>query len=62
MNLIVHKRVFDEHYQVARHSELLLVNGKVERDGAVIHVLAAQFRRLALPSGDKLTARSRDFH
>jgi error-prone DNA polymerase len=62
VNLIVHKKVFDEQYQVARHAQMVLVSGKVERDGDVIHVLAREFQRLQLPSGEALPARSRDFH
>ena len=62
VNLIVHRKVFDEQYRVARHAEMVLVTGKVERNGDVIHVLAKQFERLSLPEGEPLEARSRDFH
>jgi error-prone DNA polymerase len=62
VNLIVHRKVFDEQFRVARHAEMVLVSGKVEREGDVIHVLARQFERLTLPTGEKLETRSRDFH
>ena len=62
VNLIVHRKVFDEQFQVARHAEMVLVSGKVEREGDVIHVLARQFQRLTLPSLESLPAASRDFH
>jgi error-prone DNA polymerase len=62
VNLIVHRKVFDEEFQVARHAEMVLVSGKVEREGDVIHVLARQFQRLTLPSLESLPTASRDFH
>jgi error-prone DNA polymerase len=62
VNLIVHRKVFDEQFRVARHADLVMVSGKVERDGEVIHVLAKQFEQLTLPTGAKLETRSRDFH
>lgn len=62
VNLIVHKKVFDEQFQVARHAQMVLVSGKIERDGEVIHVLARQFERITLPSVESLPAVSRDFH
>ncbi len=62
VNLIVHRKVFDEQFRVARHADLVMVSGKVERDGEVIHVLARQFEQLTLPTGTKLETRSRDFH
>ena len=62
VNLIVHRKIFDEQYRIARHAEMVLVSGKVERDGDVIHVLAKQFEKLSLPMAEKLPTRSRDFH
>ena len=61
-NLIVHQRVFDEHYVVARHAKILLVFGRVERQGEVVHVLVRRMERLDLPDGEALVAPSRDFH
>ncbi|MEZ4298260.1 MAG: error-prone DNA polymerase [Polyangiaceae bacterium] len=62
VNLIVHKKVFDAQFQVARHAQMVMVSGKLERDGDVIHVLARQFERISLPTEAKLAAVSRDFH
>jgi error-prone DNA polymerase len=62
MNLIVQQAVFAENYAVARHAKLLLVKGRVERQGGVTHVLALELSRLNLPSEDELSVRSRDFH
>jgi error-prone DNA polymerase len=61
-NLVVQKRVFDEHYVVARHAKILLVHGRVERQGEVVHVLVRRMDRLDLPGGEPLVAPSRDFH
>jgi error-prone DNA polymerase len=68
VNLIVHATLFAENYVVARHAKLLLVRGRVERQGAVIHVLAETLSRLTLPDGDErqieheMRMKSRDFH
>ncbi|KYG06398.1 error-prone DNA polymerase [Sorangium cellulosum] len=62
VNVIVQKQVFEEHYQVARHAALLLVAGRVERQGEVIHVLARELERLELPNDEEITLKSRDYH
>ena len=62
VNLIVHQKVFDSQFQVTRHAQMVLVSGKVEREGAVIHVLAREFQRIGLPQDQQLATRSRDFH
>ncbi|WP_437309143.1 DNA polymerase III subunit alpha [Sorangium sp. So ce388] len=62
VNVIVQKQVFADHYQVARHAALLLVAGRVERQGEVIHVVARELERLGLPSGEEVALKSRDYH
>jgi error-prone DNA polymerase len=62
VNLIVHATTFAENYAVARHARLLLVEGRLERQGEVVHVLAETMERLLLPDGDDPPTRSRDFH
>ena len=62
VNLVVQQTVFAENYAVARHAKLVLVRGRLERKGAVIHVLALEIARLALPDGEEMKVRSRDFH
>ncbi|MBK8253347.1 MAG: error-prone DNA polymerase [Polyangiaceae bacterium] len=62
INLIVHKKVFDAQFQVARHSSMVMVSGKIERAGDVIHVLARQFERISLPSGEHIEPVARNFH
>ena len=62
VNLIVMASVFAESYGVARHARMMLVSGRLERQGTVIHVLAQTLARLRLPSGEEPNVRSRDFH
>jgi error-prone DNA polymerase len=62
MNLVVFKTVFAESYGVARHARMMLVAGRLERQGTVIHVLARTLSRLRLPGGEEPNVRSRDFH
>ena len=62
VNLIIQQNVFAENYAVARHARLLLVKGKLERQGEVIHVLALSLARLLLPAAEEIPIRSRDFH
>ncbi len=63
VNLIVQREVFADNYAVARHAQLLMVKGRLERQGEVVHVLAKELSRLTLPDeGEGLDVRSRDFH
>jgi error-prone DNA polymerase len=62
VNLIVQAEVFAQGYAVARHARLLVVEGRLERQGEVIHVLARTLSRLSLPDGQEPPVRSRDFH
>ena len=45
-NLVVYPSVFDRFKRVARDSRALLVRGRVDRQGEVVHVLAATFESL----------------
>jgi error-prone DNA polymerase len=62
VNLIVRPKIFDEHLAAARHGRILLVEGRVERSGKVIHVMARRLFDIGneLESGSLF--RSRDFH
>ncbi|MDY7108586.1 MAG: hypothetical protein SYC29_08105 [Planctomycetota bacterium] len=59
-NLIVQREIYQRYRPVARHGVILLARGRVERQGAVVHVhvrsLAGLDERMAA-----LAARSRDF-
>jgi error-prone DNA polymerase len=62
VNLIVRPKVFDQYLAAARHGRILLVEGRVERSGKVIHVVARRLYDIGgeLESGSLF--RSRDFH
>jgi error-prone DNA polymerase len=62
VNLIVEPRLFGENYSVARHAPMLLVKGRLERQGEVVHVLATSLARIGLPGGAEVAIGSRDFH
>jgi error-prone DNA polymerase len=62
VNLIVNRDVFAQSYAVARHARLLLCQGRLERQGEVIHVIARTLARLTLPDGEEPPVKSRDFH
>ena len=60
-NLVVRPPVWDRWRSVARTSTALVVDGVVERQGTVIHVLAHRLGDLAVAIG-RNGHRSRDFH
>jgi error-prone DNA polymerase len=60
-NLVVWPRVFERHRAVTRLSSTLLVTGKVERQGIVVHIHASAIESLD-ERNPELHTRSRDFH
>jgi error-prone DNA polymerase len=62
INVVVTLKTFNANYLVARHAKLMLVQGKLERKGEVIHVLAQKLERLELPGREVVPTNSRDFH
>jgi len=60
-NLIVRPDVYERYRPAARHAGLLQAEGRVEKQGKVIHVLAARLTDLSWMSIDS-EVRSRDFH
>ncbi|MEM6673039.1 MAG: OB-fold nucleic acid binding domain-containing protein [Planctomycetota bacterium] len=60
-NLVVHPKTFERHRAVARHDVLLLVRGKVDRAGEVVHVIVNQFESLDEAAAG-LRQGSRDLH
>jgi error-prone DNA polymerase len=61
VNLIVWKRVADAQRAALLESRLLLVRGKLQREGDVLHVVAHRLTNLSALLGDLLVA-SRNFH
>lgn len=61
-NLIVRPDVFETFRRVARGSQFVLAQGKLERDGDVVHVLVRKLQDMShLFRGQSVAAQSRDF-
>jgi len=60
-NLIVWPKVFERFRRVARQSRIVLVRGRVERQGKVVHVVASELESLDELLG-RVAYQSRDFH
>jgi error-prone DNA polymerase len=60
-NLIVWPDIFEQHERVVCHSRALIAQGKLQREGKVVHVITTSFESL---DGDLagVHAKSRDFH
>jgi error-prone DNA polymerase len=60
-NLIIWPKVYDRYRAAARHAGLLCCDGRVQRQGQVVHVVAGRLSDLSkLLAGYQL--QSRDFH
>ena len=59
-NLIVRPHIFKRDRSAARHGVVLLVNGRIERSGEVVHVVAQRIEDIGHEI-TRLTAPSRDF-
>jgi error-prone DNA polymerase len=60
VNVVATPDTFAEYRRVARTALFVLVKGKVERSGKVVHVKVQSFEELTL--GEELPVHSRDFH
>ena len=61
LNLVVWERVAERQRQVLLGATLLGVHGEVQREGAVVHIVAGQLSDHSVLLGE-LPTRSRDFH
>ena len=61
VNLIVRPEIYERYRRVARSSTLLQAQGRVERQGQVIHVLVTRLHDLS-PLLLGVASKSRDFH
>jgi error-prone DNA polymerase len=60
-NLIVHPDIWARHHRAACHAQCLFAHGRLERQGEVIHIIAARLEDLSsLLAG--MASESRDFH
>ena len=60
-NLVAYPNIFDRFKRIARDSHVMLVRGRIDRQGEVVHVIAATFESL----DDQLASlrgMSRNFH
>jgi error-prone DNA polymerase len=64
MNVIVPRQLYQENREVVRHAQFLAVEGRFEREEAVMNIVGRRFRELKVgrPSGRAAGFRSRDFH
>jgi error-prone DNA polymerase len=60
-NLIVRPGIYKQYRRIARHGVAIIGRGKIERQGAVVHIMVDRFDTLDDRLAD-LAARSRDFH
>jgi len=60
INVVVSKKLVDANAEVVKHASFILVQGRLEKDGAVINVVGRRFR--AIDVGAHVAHRSRDFH
>ena len=61
VNVVLWKRVFDDHAVLARTASLLGVSGTLQSEAGVVHIVADELWLPALPLAPP-TAGSRDFH
>ena len=61
VNVVVWKRVFDEHAAIAKTAALLGVTGEIQKSEGVVHLVAKSLWLPDVAIAEK-TARSRDFH
>ena len=62
INLILYARIFDRLRHVATTSTLLLAEGKIERAGEVVYIVADRLSPVTMQGVERVPAMSRDFH
>ncbi|MDB4650171.1 error-prone DNA polymerase [Pirellulaceae bacterium] len=60
INLVLHQQTWNRYYKIARSSNSWIVNGKVEKKHAVIHVIVGRLQDLS-EELDMIQTKSRDF-
>ncbi len=50
INVILYARIFEQFRHVATTSTLLVVEGKIEREGEVVYIVAQRLSRMAMPA------------
>jgi error-prone DNA polymerase len=62
VNLVVVLPVFERHRHTLLHARILYAEGRLEREGEVVHVKVDDAEPLAMAGGRPIAVRSRDFH
>ena len=64
INVIVPRTMYQQNREVVKHSPFLLIEGRFEREDAVLNVIGARFRELRVgrPARERVNYRARDFH
>ena len=60
-NLVVHPNTFDRYRRVSRDGYAMLVHGRIDRQGQVVHIVASRFESLDERLRD-LRVQARNFH
>ena len=59
VNIVVPAKLYEKNREVVKYSPFLLIEGRFEREGAVVNVVGFRFRQLRMPT---VAYRSHDFH
>jgi len=64
INVIVPRTMYQQNREVVKHSPFLLIEGRFEREDAVLNVIGARFRELRVGRSrrERVNYRARDFH
>jgi error-prone DNA polymerase len=64
INVIVPRTMYQQNQEVVKHSPFLLIEGRFEREDAVLNMIGARFRELRVgrPARERVNYRARDFH
>jgi error-prone DNA polymerase len=64
INVIVPRTMYQQNREVVKHSPFLLIEGKFQREDAVLNVIGSRFRELRLGRAgrERVNYRPRDFH
>jgi error-prone DNA polymerase len=64
INVIVPRTMYQQNREVVKHAPFLLIEGRFEREEAVLNVIGSRFRELRAGKGqrERVNYRPRDFH
>jgi error-prone DNA polymerase len=64
INVIVPRTMYQQNREVVKHSPFLVIEGRFEREEAVLNVIGSRFRELRAGKAhrERVNYRARDFH